>query len=531
MNREFRSIVRISVVMFIVLLASFVGYLFSPVNAAGFIVVCAGTLALSLRRLSLGALIVLGELFLGSQGLLFTLSIGTLTVSLRLMLFLVVFGVWALRTVQRRQLTILETPYVLPFATLVVVIGIGFIRGAILNSPTVAFFDANGYFFLGFLPVFIDAFASEADRARIRQVLVAGVVTLTMATLGLFWAFGYWYYSPDLVQATRISEEQLRRLDELATLPENARLAQTTLIAREKLQLQTKDVLAQQPVLYRYAQDRGIAQVAYIGGRFFRVFMASHLFVLLAFLWLLAAWFWGRFSIGRQLILLGGLGFTGSVLLISFSRSLWLGGAAGALILWFCAPRRRKIISLALAVILAIVVVLIVAMTQPALREVISDRVASFGRPATELAAANRLSLLGPLWAKILDHPIIGHGFGELVVYRTLIPGTDLVEYVSVYLTEWAYFDLALKLGGIGIAAYAWFAVTLIREGVRRLRERTNDERRVRLTAYLAGIGSVLAIHVTTPYLNHPLGIGLLLIASVSFLREDHPEDHPRTNA
>lgn len=495
---------------------SFLGYLTPTINTIGFFLLCVLTLLLTLRSLSFGLLIIFAELSIGGKGLLFFFPVGQFIIPLRLALFLIVVGIWLVQSIRTRRITLTDTP-LFPVAVLwAIIVGIAFVRGLMAHTPSVAFFDANGYFFVALLPVVFAALRDEGFLTTTLTVLLAGALTLSLATIGIVGAFGTRYYSPALVSATRVADEQLRQLEELATIPENARLAQTTLIAREKLELSAEERSEDRPILYRYVQDRGIAEIAYLGGRFFRTFMASHLYVVLA-LFLVASKLLLRPVRGRE-----GIPLFGSALLFlltmifSFSRSLWLGLLVGTAVLWFLASWRKKALFLLISAVLLISGVLFLRFGQPTMWELVRDRVTSVTQPSEELAATNRLSLLGPLSKNIAASPWIGHGFGALTVYPTLIPGTDTVEYVSVYLAEWGYHDLLIKIGFLGALVLALFIGVIVWTGIVAYRHAPRETRPV-TGALLAALFALLAAHVTTPYLNHPLGIGILILSAAAF--------------
>jgi O-antigen ligase len=203
-------------------------------------------------------------------------------------------------------------------------------------------------------------------------------------------------------------------------------------------------------------------------------------------------------------------------LIISFSRSFWL-GLAGALIFILTGLPFRKILKLAsVAVSILALSLLIIYFVSPDIYGVFANRFSSLFKPATELAASNRMSLINPILEKVKEKPILGSGFGTSVTYKSLIAGTDLVEYVKVYVYEWGYLDITVKIGILGLISYLFFIFMIIRNYFKGLGN-LDSRYKFLLRGLLAGLIFLLIVHFTTPYLNHPLGIGFLMICAAVF--------------
>ena len=93
---------------------------------------------------------------------------------------------------------------------------------------------------------------------------------------------------------------------------------------------------------------------------------------------------------------------------------------------------------------------------------------------------------------------------------------------------EWGYLDLWLKLGLLGVVIYGYLLMKVFRLAWDRLRD--YDVYRVETLGASAGLVVLLATHVFTPYLNHPLGIGWIVLVSVLLTLPassfDTPKDH-----
>jgi hypothetical protein len=130
-----------------------------------------------------------------------------------------------------------------------------------------------------------------------------------------------------------------------------------------------------------------------------------------------------------------------------------------------------------------------------------------------------------------MKHPLLGSGFGTAVTYQTHDPRLLADNPGGQYRTtafEWGYSDLWLKFGVLGILAYGWFMFALVRPlcaVVRRARgampsssagEISQENVRALVAAgALLALAALLATHLFSPYLNHPLGIGMLMMVAV----------------
>ncbi|MCR4256509.1 MAG: O-antigen ligase family protein, partial [Candidatus Uhrbacteria bacterium] len=211
-----------------------------------------------------------------------------------------------------------------------------------------------------------------------------------------------------------------------------------------------------------------------------------------------------------------GLAILFAVILISFSRSFWIGMVAGVFFVALIILRRtpslklrrtdktwRVIPKLALGGVGGVLIVFVLFMfpfppSAGSLGDAILAR-ADIG----EDAAQSRWELLPVLNAEIAGSPLIGYGFGKTVTYRSSDP--RVIEATggayTTYAFEWGWHDMAMKIGLLGVLAYLWVLVSLLK--------RLGPERR----AWQVAILTLCVIHIFTPYLNHPLGILVLVLA------------------
>ena len=118
-------------------------------------------------------------------------------------------------------------------------------------------------------------------------------------------------------------------------------------------------------------------------------------------------------------------------------------------------------------------------------------------------AATARKNQIQPLLSEIKHNPIFGRGFGATVRYYSTDPRIRGWRVTDAF--ELGYLDLWLKLGIIGIGLYAWWGWSLLRKA-------WHSPLSIMIIPSLIALA---AIHMTTPYLNHPLGLGWLALATL----------------
>ena len=70
---------------------------------------------------------------------------------------------------------------------------------------------------------------------------------------------------------------------------------------------------------------------------------------------------------------------------------------------------------------------------------------------------------------------------------------------------------MVLKIGLIGAAIYAWLVVVI-------LKNIWLQRQALSAMGYAVALIGIFIVHIASPYLNHPLGIGFLLLAYSMFV-------------
>jgi len=501
-------------------LLSLTAYFFPWLNAAGFVVLISAALILSIKRLEYGLYFVLAELILGGKGYLFSANLGGTEISLRMGLFVVVMAVWIGKMVVHRLHNPSSPPLILRRgnwkilkwwgllgATVIWGLIIGFLRG---NDFSNLFLDANGYFYavmiLPFMWIFYPRHPEEWDDEG----------------------------SPASVGTHTCEISHFVRNDKLncffmVLLTATAWLAiKTLLVVYFFTHVNNIFFAANLESFYRWVRDTGVGEITWLPGNFARVFFQSHIYNIAALFFLLITLIshshipskGGQAHNVRMKIytwLLLALNF--AVIIISLSRSFWVGVIIGFVVVMYFAWRQHylKRLSSTIFITLALAgLMLIIVARFPLPRPSVLDLSATTkSRLEFESAASSRWNLLPPLWQTIKKHPILGNGLGTTVTYISHDPRVreqDPTGKYTTYAFEWGWLDLWLKFGLLGIAAY----LLLLYQLARHFWQTKNEALSI---ASLAIIFSLAAIHFFTPYLNHPLGFGLLILLTIICLK------------
>lgn len=453
-------------------------------------VIGCGVLALTIWRLEYGLLAAFAELFANSHGHLVSLEVGGFDLSLREVVFLAVMIGWVVCVIRGMikgtkfcaLTTIFKNPILIYFLPLFLAIIIGYIVGLKQNEAGKAFNDGNGYFYLAYLFPILSVKWDSIKQRRLLQVMAAAAIWVTALTLGLLYLF------------THLSGGALAGI-------------------------------------YRFIRDTRTGELTRMSGVIFRVFLQAQ-FSVIVFALLIASWLWLKEIFKKtkiHLVIL--LAFLIGAVLISLSRSFWVGIIVAAipfivLIIRLLKPSVKNFASGAgLAVASGVVATFILAVVTlfpfPYRLGSLNDLTWLFSSRANDLgdvAISSRWNLLPEMWEEIKIAPFLGSGFGEEVTFKTDDPRARVISPDGTWTTyafEWGWLDLWLKMGILGPLAFLWLFFGL-------LKGLLNDKSRPAwLTIGLvSGLFMLYATHVFSPYLNHPLGLGFLLFL-VPFIKTE----------
>lgn len=449
-------------VIFLIIFAlealSLAGFFYSPFKLAGMIILGLGAIILSWKNLEYGFLLLFAELIIGSKGHLFDYSI----VSGRMIIFTAIMAVFLIRiinNVEREKIInyFKELKSAKALLALAFFIVLGLVNALLRhNNLSDIFSDFNSWlFFLLFLPLLSVYYkASAATYQRLIIVASASFLWLSVETLAILYIYSH--------------------------------------------------NLSVMPTVYLWLRKTGVAEITSTVNGFPRIFLQSQIYAAVAIIiatfsfkqknkdfWIIAILAW-------------------SVLFLSMSRSFWL---ATALCLLICLATQWKrilkniifIAGTSLAAGILIFLISIFPIPKPGLFS-LDSFINRVNLDNGEAAVASRWALLPALGTEIQKNPFIGQGFGAGVRYKSSDP--RVLEqhpdgWYSTYAFEWGYLSIWLKIGVLGLLSYLLLLGLNIYNGFK-------------FGSNFAPVLLLIAvIHALTPYLDHPLGIALIMMGII----------------
>lgn len=456
-------------------------------SAAFLIALTAITFLMSLFKPAYGLSLVVLELGIGGFGRMASVEVGWLDLSLRMALMGGFFMGWGLNALKARvwrfwrwsEFVIIQ---VWPVVAGMVILGI--FRGWQLEQPFI-FQDANSWFFLLYLiPVLDVAHRFGYDLKRLtRSALLAGVIINGVMALATLYVFTHGFAMAD--------------------------------------------------VWYTWVRDARLGEITPAGGGLVRVFFQSFIFSIIALIGVMAIWYQHAYRQPLDVVargiswkflekpnfavrsLIPGIGVLSAVTIaLSLSRSFWLGLAAGGMaVLVFGLVKFRSlkfftIIRMFMVLVGGLVLIFLVMIAPPQKAAwSVTDYFAERGS-VSDPAAASRWSLLPVMLEDIKNNPVVGHGLGNTLTFKSSDPRVLKAHpdgMQTTYAFEWGWLSLWDKFGLFGVGVMLWLLVSI---GWRLWKSDYEWWFRV------SGIASILAlavIHFFTPYLDHPLGFAWLL--------------------
>lgn len=476
-NYRFRLVF---LMIFLLEIFSLCGWLLPVFNKISFLIILILTLIVSLIKIEYGLLIVLTELFISSKGYLFSWQTPEIEVSIRIGIWLIIMSVWfaqyLISAIKNKtiKLNIFYSHYRFHLLALLLILSWGAVNALNRNEFSNIFFDLNNWFYFALiLPLYTACQRNRNFLPDLLRIFFAAAAWVSIETFFLLFAFSH--------NLTGVIFE-----------------------------------------LYRWIRDTGVGEITAIQGGFYRIFFQSHIFIVFAFFIVLSYLLEKGTELKINKIFYFGAVVTLAVFqainLLSYSRSNWFGlvsGLSAFFLLLVFKKRWRQILDMItyLTISTAIALAIIVVVTKfpypnPtggfSTADLFSNRATAI---TGEAGASSRWSLLPELWTKIKITPIAGAGLGSTVTYITSDPRilqTNPDGEYTTYAFEWGWLDIWLKLGFFGVIAYLTLIITII----------INLYKQGEYLAYALGAGliTLTAVHVFSPYLNHPLGIGAIIV-------------------
>jgi hypothetical protein len=259
---------------------------------------------------------------------------------------------------------------------------------------------------------------------------------------------------------------------------------------------------------YKWIRDTRTGEITKLDNGFYRIFFQSQIYLLLAWSIIFFRSIKERLS-GTKFIFLV---FLSTAIYISLSRSLWLGWLV-LLIAFICLDKNIfKKFKYVFLIGLSSYFLVLLLFNIPKYHQLnlFTNRSVS----SQEAALSTRSLLLPVMIGSIKNSPIIGHGFGQELTFLSNDPRSKNVANPSGQRTsfsfEWGWLDFMLK-GGLLLALFFVYSLFYIIRGTYAIMK-TQPE----FSPFLLCILALPFIHIFTPYLNHPLGLGLLILGIIN---------------
>jgi O-antigen ligase len=481
------TIFRKSLIFIIVFeLISFVVYITEDVANFSFLLIAAMFAIIAFFNLRLATLTALAELFIGGMGYLFYYDLDGTQISIRMAIFIILLAVWLMNFIKKSgRSTFFKSKFLWPYLVFFGFLAIGLANALIRkNGFADIFFDFNAYLFFAYIFILYD-FLKKED--LFREIWYLGVACFSWLAIKTFLVL--YFFSHGI---------------EIAVWP-----------------------------IYHWVRNTGIGEITLMTSNIYRVFFQSHIYSLIGLAIFATILFLYRGKLGRldKVMLFRLLVLGTATVLISLSRSFWAGALASLpMILFFVFYNRIKFTKFiirvfvgAMAIAFAFLALFIIVKFpfpdpgQGSFGTLFRDRT----NVSDEAAAASRWNLLPELWDGIKKEPILGQGFGAKITYITNDPRILEVSPSGEYTTyafEWGLLDIWYKIGFLGMAAYAWLLIMLSKEGIKQY---LRDRDKVMPLALISGLIVLFVANFFTPYLNHPLGIGYIILITI-YLDKNH---------
>lgn len=483
--------------IFLAELLSIFAYLLPDFNKASFFIFGLSFLILSIYKLEYGFLVLLAELFIGSKGYLFYFDFAGTVISIRILFWMIIMSVWFAKIIiktfksKKNPFSLyFKNKYFKYFLVLFLFITMGSVNGYFNNDFNNLFFDLNAWLYFSLIFVIFElADSRNKFFEHVREVFISATLWLSLKTFILFYFFSH-------------------------------------------------SIFGVIEPLYKWVRTSGVGEITSMDTGFTRIFFQSHIFILVGFftfLFLLVNYFhkknstnWFKLKKPEIYYLLIFILFI-AVNLISYSRSNWIGWIFGlfvsaAVIFWFYGIQtflKSLLMLIALTVVSILFITFVAKFPYPQTNlnfnatNVLTERASQV---TNEAGVSSRWSLLPELWKRIKNNPVTGSGFGATVTYKSSDPRVLELNPSGTYTTyafEWGWLDIWLKTGLLGFLSYLVLIFILLKDYFLILRGKNKNLDNMETlfnTSLVIGLIAICVLSFFSPYMNHPLGIGFLLI-------------------
>lgn len=492
------KIIKTALLIFVLIEAlSFLAFFYPDLNFIFFSAFVVITLFFTLKNLKYGVWIVFAELFISSKGYLFFIEFSENKFPIRIALWVIVMFCWLFVEIKhllrnkKLDLSFYNKPFMKYLIVLLFFILWGVIN-AFLNHNIILdiFNDANAWLYLLFIFPVMRTITNKNTKNDLLNIFFAAAIWVSIKTMFMLYLFTHNFSFLSYV--------------------------------------------------YKWIRDTGVGEITNMGNGLYRIFFQTHIFLILAFfiafIILLSLHDYSkRYSISYVLFFIFSSLFL-SVNIINFSRSNWLGLIFG-LIFFITILFWRYKFKVFLKYLLVFFSVLLLSFFM--LFAVIEFPVPGEGGSISEVGEAlknrsqqitgeagvsSRWALLPKIIKSIKLNPILGSGFGSTITYISsdprVVENNPNGEYTT-FAFEWGWLDIWLKLGLFGLVSYLAFLYSILfkKNPMVFFKNLFFSSSLIQQSFFISTI-ALFVVHAFSPYLNHPLGIGFIILSTL-FLDED----------
>ena len=461
-------------ILFIFETISFITHEISSIENIVFVMTSLLILYFIVRNIEYAIYISFVELIVGSQGHLLDINIDGFDLSLRMMIFGISFIAGLVYLLKNKSSLFRNKTTMISFVLFVAMILWGTVLALIYKRPTQnIFFDLNGYLFIFILPIFYDIIINRIGLRKTFVILLTATIFFSMKTIIIFYIFSHHFAGLDLV------------------------------------------------TLYKWVRDLRIFEITRVNDNFYRIFSQSQIYSLISLSITSIFIAYNKIKENKILFIAGVLNLI--AIIISFSRSYWVGLLVGAIIFLFWLIIKRiefkkifimylKFAFMFIFSILAIFALTKIPYTSTKLNDLLSERLTQ-----GEAASNSRLELLPHMTDAIKKSPILGHGLSYEITYFSQDPRNKTDKnpdgFVTTYSFEWGWLSIWVKFGILGLIAYLYIILKILFDFVKlNLANKKMDEKYLLTLGLVIGLMTVCFTNIFSPYLDHPLGISLIIL-------------------
>lgn len=411
------------------------------------------------------------ELFVGSQGRLISMNILGFSLSLRIFIFIIAFIAGLIYLLKNKKFDFRKSKYFWFYVAYIIILIFGIVIALINKTkPSNIFFDINNFLFFLILPIYYQIIKYKKVLTNLFYIFISAILFFSLKTIIVFYLFSQHFSCLDFT------------------------------------------------TLYKWLRDTRVGEITKMNEHFYRIFFQSQIYLMISFIISSVILFLQKLERKDEIFFYIFSIINLTAVIISFSRSYWLGIMSAIIILFFlCIFSTRekflnivknylKLFGVLILSILFIFILLKIPNTHINFADMLSGRVSE-----SDASSNSRMELLNPMLRDIKNSPIIGYGFAHEITYFSKDPrnlsNSNPTGAVTTYSFEWGWLSFWLKIGIFGLLFYIILSLKIIRDSVKLI-----SSNNVLFISLLLCFISVLVVHIFSPYLDHPLGLGFIIL-------------------